>query len=111
MSLHITDPDKPVLVVLDDIDASDAVMDYLSVHGAFVGSTTAAPAPISKHIDEWVARRGTSPTYAVVTCGKCDDRADGLTVYFCDESALARLRSRFGDMEEVMASGLSRFCR
>lgn len=106
--LNLHSPEQPVKIELDDEAAAEKVLGYLADKGAFVAGTTAAPVPTDAFYQRFYERTGTNPTHVVVTSEKCDDKADGLTVYPCGYTELERLGRRLGAFVEKTASGLAK---
>ena len=109
--LDIFSPSKPVRVALDVREASDKLLDELSCRGALVAGTMSAPSPTQRFYDDFYARTGTEPSHVIITSPKCDDEADGLTVYFCGEHELRKLDRLLQNNYDYTASNLVRLIK
>ena len=102
--IKLINPEKPVLVEINNNDDTNTVLDFLSARGAFLAGTVRAPHPLKDMFDEYYVAHKTVPQWFLVTSPVCDDKADGLTVYFCDTTERKALERRLGSFIEITAS-------
>lgn len=102
--IKLTNPEKPVLVEINNNDDTNAVLDFLSTRGAFLAGTVKAPHPLEDMFDKHYMAHKTVPQWFLVTSPACDDKTDGLTVYFCDTTERKALERRLGSFTEITAS-------